>query len=92
MAEWMNATVLKTVDPKRFVGSNPTPSATTRAKRGIPAGKPTLGMPEFIPYRACDGLTTAGCTILRLGNPKPVTAPFCQKTGQTTPVPPGRAR
>ena len=28
VAEWLNATVLKTVDPQGFVGSNPTPSAT----------------------------------------------------------------
>jgi hypothetical protein len=27
MAEWTNATVLKTVEPKGSVGSNPTPSA-----------------------------------------------------------------
>ena len=27
MAEWTNATVLKTVNPNGFVGSNPTPSA-----------------------------------------------------------------
>ena len=28
VAEWLNATVLKTVDQQGFVGSNPTPSAT----------------------------------------------------------------
>ena len=30
MAEWTNATVLKTVNPYGFVGSNPTPSASRR--------------------------------------------------------------
>ena len=29
MAEWSNATVLKTVGPQGLVGSNPTPSAST---------------------------------------------------------------
>ena len=28
MAEWLKAAVLKTVDPRGSVGSNPTPSAT----------------------------------------------------------------
>jgi hypothetical protein len=28
VAEWLNATVLKTVGPQGLVGSNPTPSAT----------------------------------------------------------------
>jgi hypothetical protein len=29
VAEWFKAAVLKTADPQGFVGSNPTPSATT---------------------------------------------------------------
>ncbi len=29
MAEWLKAAVLKTVDPRGSVGSNPTPSANT---------------------------------------------------------------
>ena len=32
MAEWTNATVLKTVNPHGFVGSNPTPSASSRCR------------------------------------------------------------
>ena len=35
MAEWTNATVLKTVNPHGFVGSNPTPSASSRLDRRL---------------------------------------------------------
>ena len=47
VAEWLNATVLKTVDPQGFVGSNPTPSARTLGasevrKEEAPARRPVL--------------------------------------------------
>jgi tRNA-uridine 2-sulfurtransferase len=38
MAEWLKATVLKTVEPQGSVGSNPTPSATGSGGRWRPTG------------------------------------------------------
>ena len=43
MAEWTIATVLKTVNPHGFVGSNPTPSANWAMTRSpLQAGLPFL--------------------------------------------------
>ena len=43
MAEWTIATVLKTVNPNGFVGSNPTPSANREIARSpLQAGLPFL--------------------------------------------------
>ena len=43
MAEWTIATVLKTVNPHGFVGSNPTPSANLEITRSpMQAGLPLL--------------------------------------------------
>ncbi len=43
MAEWTIATVLKTVNPNGFVGSNPTPSANRAVARlPLQSGLPLL--------------------------------------------------
>ena len=43
MAEWTIATVLKTVNPHGFVGSNPTPSASRPTARSpLQSGLPLL--------------------------------------------------
>jgi hypothetical protein len=44
VAEWLNATVLKTVGPQGLVGSNPTPSATP-AKAAAFGGVGACGLP-----------------------------------------------
>ena len=43
MAEWPNAVVLKTIEPKGSGGSNPSLSAIRRSRTNYPA-KPELGM------------------------------------------------
>ena len=47
MAEWTNATVLKTVIPPGIVGSNPTPSAINRYKVRLLADCRGLSSPRF---------------------------------------------
>ncbi len=55
MAEWLKATVLKTVEPQGSVGSNPTPSATASAAEGGGShGSPDPGeVREWLNRAAC---------------------------------------